>query len=74
MTTDHLVYRGVPYGSHQHQPLASVEAVEHVYRGVHYSEPLQHQPHLVDESLELHYRGHVYHHRQQQAQRDLQAG
>jgi hypothetical protein len=74
MTTDQLVYRGVPYGSHQHQPLASVEAVEHVYRGVHYSEPLRHEPLPVDESLELHYRGHVYHHRQQQAQLDLQAG
>ena len=74
MTTSQLVYRGVPYGTHQHQPLPSVEPVEHVYRGVHYRMPLKHEPLPVDESLELHYRGHVYHHRQQQAQLDLQAG
>jgi hypothetical protein len=27
--------------------------------------PLMHEPRLVDESLDLHYRGHIYHHRQQ---------
>jgi hypothetical protein len=36
--------------------------------------PLKHEPWLVDESLELHYRGHIYHHRQQQTQLHLEAG
>ncbi|MCT0217942.1 DUF4278 domain-containing protein [Synechococcus sp. CS-1329] len=72
MTTDQLVYRGVPYGSQQHQPVPSVEPVEHVYRGVRYRLPLKHEPHPVDESVDLHYRGHIYHHRQQQAQLELQ--
>jgi len=72
MTAGQLVYRGVPYSTHQ--PLPSLEPVEHVYRGVHYRMPLKHEPWLVDESLELHYRGHIYHHRQQQTQLHLEAG
>lgn len=74
MTAGQLVYRGVPYSTHHHHPLTSLEPVEHVYRGVHYRIPLKHEPRLVDESLDLHYRGHIYHHRQQQAKLDLQAG
>lgn len=73
MTTGQLVYRGVSYGT-QHQPLPSAEPVEHVYRGVHYRMPLKDEPLPVDESLELHYRGNVYHQRQQQARVDLQVG
>ncbi|MBC1260715.1 DUF4278 domain-containing protein [Synechococcus sp. BSF8S] len=75
MSTDQLVYRGVHYAMPQHQQFPSVEPVEHVYRGVHYRVPLKHEPQPVDETLDLHYRGHIYHHHHhQQAQRDLQEG
>jgi hypothetical protein len=66
MTRTTLVYRGVPYAVTDH-PTPSATPVEHVYRGVHYSESLRHVPGPVDESVELHYRGAVYHHRRQEA-------
>jgi hypothetical protein len=55
-----LHYRGVSYDSAQHeQPAAN--AVVHVYRGHRYSAPLRHEAVQADPSLELHYRGHLYH-------------
>ena len=56
-----LQYRGVPYDADQHEQ-PSAQPVEHVYRGQHYAAPLKHDPAAVDPSLELHYRGHAYHH------------
>jgi hypothetical protein len=74
MSTETLVYRGVRYDVHRPHEAPSREPVEHVYRGVHYSEALRHEPMPVDETIELHYRGHVYHQRQHQARHDLAAG
>jgi hypothetical protein len=42
-----------------------------VYRGQHYSAPLKHEPAPVDPDLELHYRGHAYHHRAEEAAREV---
>ena len=61
MATSKLRYRGIPYDASQHEH-PSAEAVEHTYRGRHYVAPLRHEPAPVDPSLELHYRGAVYHH------------
>lgn len=57
-----LHYRGVSYDPAQHQQ-PTENAVVHVYRGHRYSVPLRHEAAQVDPSLELHYRGHLYHHR-----------
>ena len=57
-----LQYRGVGYDNAQHEQLSN-EPVDHAYRGQHYSAPLRHEAADVDTSTELHYRGHVYHHR-----------
>lgn len=56
-----LLYRGVSYDNSRHQPLPSTP-VEHIYRGHHFSAPLRHEAAPVDPALELHYRGHLYHH------------
>jgi hypothetical protein len=66
MATSKLRYRGIPYDASQHEHPSS-EAVEHTYRGRHYVAPLKHEPAPVDPSLELHYRGAVYHHSAEQA-------
>lgn len=56
-----LQYRGVSYDTADHvQPTS--RPVDHVYRGRHYDAPLRHDPAPVDPSLDLHYRGHLYHH------------
>jgi len=56
-----LLYRGVSYDNSRHQQRPDAP-VEHIYRGYHYNAPLRHQPAPVDPDLELHYRGHIYHH------------
>ncbi len=62
MTRTHLTYRGVRYdASHPVQP--GTQPVEHIYRGIHYREPLRHEPTEIDAAVELQYRGHTYHHR-----------
>lgn len=68
-----LHYRGVSYdpASHDHPSSAPVE---HVYRGRHYQAPLNHEEAPVDSSIELHYRGHVYHHRAAQAADQVNQG
>jgi hypothetical protein len=73
MTKTQLVYRGVSYDGTQHAELPA-QPVEHVYRGVHYREALRHEPTQPDEALELHYRGHAYHHRRAEAARQVNAG
>lgn len=70
MTRPTLVYRGVPYAATDH-PAPPASPVEHVYRGVHYSESLRHTPGPVDETVELHYRGATYHHRRQDASQQV---
>lgn len=56
-----LQYRGVSYDSSRHEQPAA-QAVEHAYRGQHYSAPLRHEAADVDPAVEFHYRGHTYHH------------
>jgi len=56
-----LLYRGVSYDNSRHEQ-RSPAPVEHSYRGHHFEAPLRHQAAPVDPSLELHYRGHAYHH------------
>ena len=68
-----LQYRGVSYDTTTHQQ-PSAEPVDHAYRGQHYDAPLRHEAAAVDPALELHYRGHVYHHRQQEAAAQVQQG
>ncbi|MBD2422470.1 DUF4278 domain-containing protein [Cyanobium sp. FACHB-13342] len=70
MGTTKLLYRGVAYDASQHEH-PSAEPVEHVYRGQHYAAALKHEPAPVDPGLELHYRGHVYHHRSAEAARQV---
>lgn len=73
MTHSTLVYRGVPYAT-DHQPSAvAAQPVEHVYRGVHFADSLTHQPAQAHESVDLHYRGSVYHQRLQAAAARLQS-
>lgn len=67
MTHTQLRYRGIPYDARRQHEHPSSEAVEHTYRGRHFLAPLRHEPAPVDPSLELHYRGTVYHHRADQA-------
>jgi len=56
-----LLYRGVSYDNSRHdQPTAT--PVEHIYRGHHFQAPLRHEAAPVNPHLELHYRGHAYHH------------
>lgn len=65
MSTVQHTYRGIAYDPAQHERLSS-QQVDHTYRGNHYEAPLQHQ--VADQNtVELHYRGSVYQHRQQQA-------
>lgn len=64
--TSQLRYRGVAYDANQHEH-PSPQPVEHVYRGRHFEAPLKHEAAEVDPALELHYRGHVYHHRAAEA-------
>ena len=63
-----LLYRGVSYDNSRHEPL-SATPVDHVYRGHHYSLALRHEPAELDPDLELHYRGHAYHHEDSHADR-----
>lgn len=70
MTATRLQYRGVPYDPRQHEQ-PSDEPVEHVYRGQHFAAPLRHAASPLDPSVELHYRGHVYHHRVEEAARQV---
>ncbi len=73
MTRTTLVYRGVRYDA-SHHDLPDTQPVEHIYRGVHYREPLCHPVQEVDEAIELRYRGHTYHHRRRDAARQVNAG
>lgn len=57
-----LQYRGVSYDPANHEQ-ATRSAVVHVYRGQRFNAPLRHEAAPADLSLELHYRGHVYHQR-----------
>jgi hypothetical protein len=70
MTTTKLRYRGVPYDASQHEQ-PSTEPVEHIYRGQHFAAPLKHEVSPVDPAVELHYRGHAYHHRMEEAARQV---
>ena len=70
MTAAKLRYRGVAYDASRHEH-PSDQPVDHVYRGQHYEAPLRHEPAQVDPELELHYRGHVYHHRAEDAARQV---
>ncbi len=66
MTTAFRTYRGATYRPTKHEQ-ASSSYVEHVYRGKKYQAPLNHEAAPINESVELHYRGSVYHHRQKDA-------
>ena len=59
-------YRGISYDPAQHEQLSS-QPVDHVYRGQHFDAAPRHEAAPVDEVVELHYRGTVYHHRQAEA-------
>ncbi|QPN63306.1 DUF4278 domain-containing protein [Synechococcus sp. CBW1004] len=63
-----LQYRGVSYDNSRHEQLPAAP-VEHIYRGRHFNAPIRHEAAAVDPELELHYRGHVYHHQASEAQR-----
>ena len=65
MTTQQRTYRGIAYDPAQHERL-SPASVDHTYRGLHYDAPLSH-PAAAESTVELHYRGSVYHHRREQA-------
>ncbi|MGC6483272.1 MAG: DUF4278 domain-containing protein [Synechococcus sp.] len=62
MTTQERTYRGVSYDPNQHQDVSNAQ-VDHTYRGLHYSASLRHEA-APAASVELHYRGSTYHHRQ----------
>ena len=66
MTTAQRTYRGISYSPTEHER-ASNAYVEHIYRGKRYEAPLKHEAAQSDETVELHYRGSVYTHRQNQA-------
>ena len=66
MTTLQRTYRGIAYDPAQHERLSD-QKVDHTYRGTHYESPLRHQA-AESGTVELHYRGNVYRHRQQLAQ------
>lgn len=59
-----LQYRGVSYDNSRHEQLPDTP-VEHIYRGSHFNASIRHDAADVDPDLELHYRGHVYHHQPQ---------
>ncbi|MFM7086868.1 MAG: DUF4278 domain-containing protein [Cyanobium sp.] len=61
-----LQYRGVAYDNSRHEQPSSAP-VEHIYRGQHFEAPLCHEAAVPDTEVELHYRGHVYHHRAAEA-------
>jgi hypothetical protein len=63
-----LQYRGISYDNSRHQQPPATP-VEHIYRGHHYNSSLRHEAAPVDPALELHYRGHVYHHQAAPQQR-----
>ena len=70
MTTQLRTYRGVAYDPSQHEE-ASPNSVSHTYRGLRYEAPLRHEAATQDPEVELHYRGSTYHHRQTEAQRQI---
>ncbi len=70
MTTQQRTYRGVTYSPAEHEE-ASSALFEHVYRGNRYESPLKHEAQPVNESVELHYRGSIYHHRQDAVARSM---
>ena len=70
MTTQQRTYRGVSYAPSQHEPVSDAQ-VEHTYRGLHYSASLRHEAVAPDATVELHYRGSTYHHRQQECREQL---
>ena len=70
MSTQRCTYRGVSYAPRQLDQ-AGGAPVDHTYRGLHYSAPLHQEGTVHDETVELHYRGSVYRHRQQEAQRQV---
>ena len=61
-----LLYRGVSYDNSRHEQ-PSPAPVDHSYRGHHFHAPLRHEAAQFDPELELHYRGHSYHHHADQA-------
>ncbi len=69
-TTRQRTYRGVAYAPGQHEQ-ADTTSVSHTYRGLHYDAPLHHEAATQNPTVELHYRGSVYHHRQTAAQRQI---
>ncbi|MCT0230575.1 DUF4278 domain-containing protein [Synechococcus sp. CS-1324] len=71
MTPASLVYRGVRHDGDQPAPTSDHDPVQHIYRGITFQEPLQHEPAVVNESIVLQYRGNPYHQRQQAAARQV---
>ena len=74
MTPTSLIYRGVRHDGDHAAEATNPAPVEHIYRGITFQEPLQHEAGRVNEAVELHYRGNVYHQRQHAAARQVQAG
>lgn len=70
MSTQQCTYRGVSYAPTQDTQVSNTP-VEHTYRGLHYLASLRHQAAAPDTTVELHYRGSVYHHRQQACQEQV---
>jgi hypothetical protein len=66
-----LRYRGVSYDPAQHEQ-PPTQPVDHVYRGRHFDASLRHESAPANTEAELHYRGTVYHHRQDQAARQVE--
>ena len=63
-----LLYRGVSYDNSRHEQLPA-NPVAHIYRGHHYQASIRHEAASVNPELELHYRGHNYHHEAARARR-----
>ena len=61
-----ILYRGVSYDTVDHEATSNLP-VEHTYRGQHYQAALHHDAASTSSDVELLYRGHAYHHRQQEA-------
>lgn len=68
-----LQYRGVSYDNTTHEQ-PSAQPVDHAYRGQHYDASLRHEAADVDVDTEFHYRGHVYHHRAEEAAQQVNQG
>ena len=66
MSVKQRTYRGVAYDANQHEQPSQTK-VDHTYRGQHYEAPLRHESADADASVELHYRGNTYQHRQAEA-------